>query len=370
MKILYLISTLKNCGPVNVLYDIVRHIDKKKFDIEIVTLSPEHRDSKLEIFYDLGIDVVQLNLSRIKGLFFAEKRVKSQIDKFKPDIIHSHGFRGDILNSKISDGLNSKITTIHNYLFDDYKMRYSILLYRYMVYSHIKALRKINNPITISKSLCSKYQEKNILSSAIANGINEDRYKYEIHDTVHIDQIKKELDIPLDKKVIISVGHLSKLKDPLTTIKGFIESKFNGSFVLLFLGDGEEFDACKRLATGYINIIFKGRVSNVEEYLKISDYFISSSTTEGFGLSLAEAMACGNTPILTDLDVFREIVGDLPAFFFKINDHRQLSRIIDLICVEERTMLQEKISKKVLSKYGSKIMSKKYQDLYLSMNSD
>ena len=101
IKIAYLISTLKRCGPVNVLYDIIRHIDRNKFNIEIINLSPESQDSRLEEFYDLEINIVQLNLSRIKGIFFAKKRVVSEVNKFKADIVHSHGYRADILNSTI-----------------------------------------------------------------------------------------------------------------------------------------------------------------------------------------------------------------------------------------------------------------------------
>ncbi|EJF7529755.1 glycosyl hydrolase family 1, partial [Escherichia coli] len=110
-KVLYVVSTLKRSGPINQLYNLINNFSKYEFDLTIVTLSPEPQDSKLDDFINLGINVITLGLSRLKGVFFAKHKLKKIIDKINPDIVHSQGVRADYLNYLIVGG-HMKISTI------------------------------------------------------------------------------------------------------------------------------------------------------------------------------------------------------------------------------------------------------------------
>jgi glycosyltransferase involved in cell wall biosynthesis len=61
------------------------------------------------------------------------------------------------------------------------------------------------------------------------------------------------------------------------------------------------------------NVIVTGFIDDYEIafYLNKAKAFISLSTYEGFGLSILEALACGLPVITTDLEVFRELHGNL-----------------------------------------------------------
>ena len=48
MKILYIVSTLKNSGPVNQLFNVVKFINGHQ--VIILTLSPEVDDSRIQDF--------------------------------------------------------------------------------------------------------------------------------------------------------------------------------------------------------------------------------------------------------------------------------------------------------------------------------
>lgn len=74
ITVLTLISTLANCGPVNVLEGIVRRLDRTKYLPVIATLSNEPKDSALGKFLEAGIEVRQLALSRVESMFRGAKR--------------------------------------------------------------------------------------------------------------------------------------------------------------------------------------------------------------------------------------------------------------------------------------------------------
>jgi hypothetical protein len=64
-RILYTISTLKNYGPVNQLYNLIKNpIILDNFKIEILTLSKEESNSRKHDFEDLNIKIYNLNMPK------------------------------------------------------------------------------------------------------------------------------------------------------------------------------------------------------------------------------------------------------------------------------------------------------------------
>ena len=47
IRICYLVSSLANEGPVNVIYNIVKYIDFSRFEVSIVTFIPEKETTYL-----------------------------------------------------------------------------------------------------------------------------------------------------------------------------------------------------------------------------------------------------------------------------------------------------------------------------------
>src|SRR5690625_1499928 len=78
------------------------------------------------------------------------------------------------------------------------------------------------------------------------------------------------------------------------------------------LGGGELQSACKALAGQTNNILIRGAVQNVTQYLQASDYFISCSKAEGLPMAVIEALACGLPCLLSDIRPHAE--------FFELSD--------------------------------------------------
>lgn len=71
------------------------------------------------------------------------------------------------------------------------------------------------------------------------------------------------------------------------------------------------------------NVSTKGLV----ELYNLSSIYCSASFEEGFGLTPVEAMACGTRPVLSDIPVHREVVGDLGTYF-NPHDVHDMARVL------------------------------------------
>jgi glycosyltransferase involved in cell wall biosynthesis len=103
--------------------------------------------------------------------------------------------------------------------------------------------------------------------------------------------------------VILGAGRLTLQKDFPTLIRAFALLRRTRPARLLILGEGElraELEALVgelRLAG---DVRLPGFVDNPFAYMRRSDLFVLSSTWEGFGNVLVEAMACGTPVVSTD----------------------------------------------------------------------
>lgn len=97
-----------------------------------------------------------------------------------------------------------------------------------------------------------------------------------------------------DKKVILFVGRLVKLKNVHTLIEVFTEINLPNTN-LVIVGTGEEEENLKRLAANNSNIIFTGRLEGEELYAwyNIAEIFVLPSIQEAFGAVTNEALIGG-----------------------------------------------------------------------------
>jgi len=86
-----------------------------------------------------------------------------------------------------------------------------------------------------------------------------------------------------------------------------------------------------------LNINFRGSTSQLPEILPNFDAYIMPSLFEGFGIAPLEAMAVGIPVILSNIDVFTEIAGEVALFFnpYQVEDlvsilNKIISNEIDL----------------------------------------
>jgi glycosyltransferase involved in cell wall biosynthesis len=113
--------------------------------------------------------------------------------------------------------------------------------------------------------------------------------------------------------VVLWVGRLISLKDPLTVLDGFERVVRNIPKARLYMvyqqeellpAMRERISSSSALSS---SVTLIGRVphSALEDLYNSSDYFVLGSHYEGSSFSLAEALACGVVPVVTDIPSFR-----------------------------------------------------------------
>jgi glycosyltransferase involved in cell wall biosynthesis len=117
--------------------------------------------------------------------------------------------------------------------------------------------------------------------------------------------------------IVLWVGNLTTNKDPLTVLAGFeqILQQIPKARLYMAYRGTDLLDAVRaRIASsstlcGAVTLLGSVAHSHLEDIYNSVDYFVLGSHYEGSGFALAEAMACGVVPVVTDIPSFRAMTG-------------------------------------------------------------
>lgn len=294
-KILIVIPTLEQGGGQKFVMDLANGINKSKFKVRVLVYY-KRSDSIFDRFAEQnGIDVVYLNKKPGISLSFI-KDVKREVERFAPDVIHSH--------------LNSML-----YLLTSYK-RKQIKLHTVhtMAEKEAKGLRKLANIIacklfgvtmvgicnTVADSISRAYKIKRNKVPVVYNGVDCARYD--------IPKIESDTIRLISVGTIYSVKNFSFLVDAFAKICKEIHNAH-----LTLVGDGalrQELEAQIKSLDLEDKVTITGVVSDVENYLANADIYVASSKFEGLPLSMLEAMSAGLPIISTNVGGVPDIIKD------------------------------------------------------------
>lgn len=360
-KILHVISTLANQGPVNQLYNLIKNIDKEKFEVQILTLSPEENDSRIQEFLEIGIKVTSLNIPKRK-IFPFRKKFVNKIREINPNIVHSHCFRTDYFNSKMNSYKDIiTFSTIHSYFLDELILEYGKIKGLFLANFHFSLIKNIDYPVACSLTIKKMLKNKHNLDVyAIQNSADEEKFNCEEKKSKSF--YREKLNLEKEKIIYVYVGNLIKIKNVSYLIKAF--NALDEKFQLLVLGDGDLKNELMKEASK--NIVFLGRKTNVQEYLCASDVFISSSLSEGMPTAVLEAMACGLPLLLSDIPQHQEIIDKNPFVgdLFSLNDSEDLLQKINVY--SSKDIIKEK-SKASVDTFNKNFTSKRMTDEYITL---
>lgn len=370
IKILYVVSTLKRTGPNNVLFNLIKELDNSLFDVTILTLSDEDPNSSnlWDSFKEINVQIISFSMSRFNGFLSARRKIKKLIYQKNITIVHLFGFRADFFVNS-GDYKNVKIvSTIHSNISEDYTMLYGKIKGKIIAFFHIYSL-KGKKVIACSEFVAeSLYKKYGINFTVIYNGIPKDFYT--IPSNEERIETRKKLDIPIEKHIFIFIGYLIYRKDPFTVIKAFLNSEALNNSILLIIGDGPLIEECKMLCkNNEENIKFLGNQPSTIDFLKASNFYISSAYSEGLPTSVMEAMGCGLPVILSDIKPHRELISKIKNwhYLFPINNNNLLSKKINEVINDDYDIISNNCRAVISEEINSEVMAKNYQKLYLSI---
>lgn len=158
-------------------------------------------------------------------------------------------------------------------------------------------------------------------------------------------QLQQRLGFSHGRNVVFS-GRLAKGKGLESLLRAWRDVvKTVPDAHLTLVGSGQGFSlACEDELKAYVEenqlgatVSFTGSVRNVEDYLRSADVFVFPSESEGLGLSLVEAMACGIACVATAVGGILDIVDDeINGLLVPVGDDQRLAGAIQRLLEDEQ----------------------------------
>ncbi len=367
IKIVYLMTACKRKGPIEQTLNIIKNLDTEKFYPILITIYEEDKNSRLNEYIPFVNEHYYINTSKKSILLRKTKPLDNLLMEIKPDIVHTLGLFPDLYVSNLNK--YSQITTLRNYVYEDYPKKFGKFKGLVMAKLHLKAIKNITKVLTCSKSLSKIYQKKLHLNfEYIQNGV--DITKYNVITKERKYEIRKELGLKNNDLVYIYTGQFIERKNISFLLECFCEKYKNNSNVkILLLGNGSLLEGLKQQYRNESNIIFYGSVNNVSYYLNASDIYISTSKSEGLPNGVLEALATGLPFILSDIPQHMELyeANSSIGYIYKQDIKNDL---IDCFSKAEKDNLDElsiNARKTAEDNFSSQSMSKKYQEMYIRL---
>ena len=207
IKICYVISSLSNQGPPNVLYNIIQYMDFSIFEVSIITMVPEQEISRIEEFRVLPIRIIQMSPDKIQNPIAMFFTLKKSVERINPDILHTHCPRSMFLVPFLSSKYK-KIETVHIFPGIQQKVMYGKWKGKIVIALSHFFTKKMDLPIACSESVAQSYwDEQHYKMKAIPNGSSLSLWKYDEEQKA---KLRKELGLKDDVKYFIFIGRFSQ----------------------------------------------------------------------------------------------------------------------------------------------------------------
>ncbi len=286
------IANTKGSGLDNYIYHLVDIL--KKEDVQIDLLSSAI-DQELKDKYKNDTNIRVLPIDRIPHPKKRYEQIKKYAQENKYDVAYfniSEAF-DCIGNIACKKDIPMIITHSHSAGNDNQNP-----LKRYIY----RIVHMISKPIlyknTTYRYACSDIAAKWMFGKGkqfrlIRNTIYADQF---IYNNDNRNEIKKELNIPAEDKVIGFVGNLTYSKNPFVLLQLMKKlNKENKNIHLLIIGDGPLRNELESFVKKDCieNIYFLGKKFDIEKYYSAMDLFILPSNFEGYGIVGVEAQVNG-----------------------------------------------------------------------------
>ena len=184
-------------------------------------------------------------------------------------------------------------------------------------------------------------------------------------------EIKKELNLPLDKKIVLFVKRMSAIKGILFYSPYVLEKNIDllraQNYICCYLGDGSEKNMLQEELTnkGMDDVVkLVGNMPNaiIQKYYQIADIFINPTLEEGFPRVLIEGMASGLPIVTTNAGGTIDIVGEYQKQFMVDCQDRDgfADKLSELICSEDarEKLIEENIES--VKRFSTENVAKMY----------
>ncbi len=292
----------------------------------------------------------------------AERRtVRELVREFRPDVVHSHGYRPDVVDSGVARGLGiATVSTAHGFA----GTRARGKLYEWI---QRRWFRRFGAVVVVSAAL-----RRQLLASGVA-----DRRLHLIQNAwqptarAHTrSEARALLGLDPEPCAVGWVGRLSGEKGPEVMVEG-LAACGRRDVTLSFIGRGPMESELRTLAAerGVADRIrWHGFVPEAARCLTAFDAVLLTSWTEGTPIVLLEAMGAGIPVIATAVGGVPDVVSDREAVLVQAGDAAAVARGIESVLEDRAGALRraEAARERLAEDFAVAPWVNRYRDVYLS----
>jgi len=361
-KVMFVIPSLAGGGAEKVLNDLLRHLDKDKYAISLALFEKKGVYLSNVPGY---VKIYDLKKKNRYSFFKLVIQMTKLIREIKPNTVLSFMSYTNIavvLSKLLSSYRFNLVIAEHTHLESDlayarYRKVKKFLYQRLFNYANLIVVPSAGIKQHLVKIFGSKEEKIRIISNPL-NPVNINRFKNEVIN-------RKVLG-----KYILAIGRLTKEKNFSLLLKAYALIHEDIEEKLVILGEGEDKEACKKLAKNlgiHKRVLFPGFQKNPYKFMKNASIFVLSSLWESFAIVLAEAMACGTPVISTDCPSGPNeiITNDKNGILVPSNDEKALAQaMLHLLNDKNLRIKFSKAGKKRASDFRIEKILPQYEELF------
>ena len=354
MKVLFVATVTEHITAFHLPY--LRWFKEKGFEVHIAAWGDDvipYCDKK----HNVAIRRSPFKLGNIKAYF----QLKNILKHEKFDIIHGHTPMGGIL-ARLCGRKHRKhgmkvFYTAHGFHFFKGAPLLNWLLY----YPIEKRLSRYTDVlITINRedyALAKRKMRAEKVCYVPGVGVDTDKFAA---PSVDRETKRKELGLPLDAVVLISIGELNKNKNHQTAIKAVSRIQ-NDNLYYIICGrgklQGKLQELCRQLKLED-RVMFLGYRKDIPELLNSSDIFVFPSLREGLSVSLMEAMAASLPCVVSKIRGNVDLIEDSKGGYLcgNIGDYTE--------SIEKINQNMGEHNKNVIQNFGLAFVMEKMKEIY------
>jgi len=308
IKLLLSIRSLDVGGAERQFIELIKHIDKNKFDVTVCTM---YGGAQEDIVREIP-NIKYYNLQKTGRYDFYKfyKNYSSLLREIKPDVIYS--FLGEMnLFSLWCKQKHTKI--IWGFRASNMDLSQYGKVAQIIFWLQKKLSSRVDKIIANSNASIDFHKENGFdmgSSIVVPNGIDTDKFQ---RDKAKREEFREKYNLKESDIAIGIVARIDYMKGYLVfsqTAKKLIERYDNLYFFSVGGGDEKIKKECELVLGNTNRFVWLGNQKNVEDFYSGFDISSSSSFGEGFSNSIAEAMSCECACVVTDVGDSAMIVGE------------------------------------------------------------
>lgn len=360
LSILHVLAPADVGGLETVVKDLASGHSHMGHSVEVAAVLTEKSCAFVEEARDSGLKL-HVIIAPPRSVLPERREILALLARRHVDVVHSHGYRSDILDLRIARKAGvPTVTTFHGFSATDWKAR----TYEWL---QLRSARLASAVVAVSSNIVTRAITSGIRPTTvhlIRNAVSQAKPRSTAYEARSQLQLREGFHIGW-------IGRLSPEKGPDVMLDA-VALVADLPITISFIGDGPNRRELEERSSNHgldRFVRFHGRVANAASLLPAFDLVVLSSRTEGTPIVILESMAACVPIVATTVGGIPDMLAPSEAFLVPPEDPRAIASAIrhafeDPAASATRAALA---SKRLIADFDTETWLARYDSLYRSI---